>query len=156
MNDEFLETSVINPEIARSFAGRVISGDSPFIQNAYWYNPNKNYFKIYVKEKDVYRMTYEELISAGVQLGSNTSISKLEMFNDGLPVPIEVFDINSDSLFNSGDYLQFVGYPATATPYCKTNIYNLTNVYWFSYQSDSTGVNYIQDSSLVRFFANLF
>jgi hypothetical protein len=144
MTDEFLATSVINPEMARSFAGRVISGDSPLIQNSYWYNPNKNYFKIYVKEKDVYRLTYEELSSAGVQLGSNTLIKKLEMFNDGLPVPIEIFDNNTDSVFNTGDYLQFVGFPATATPYCKTNIYNLTNTYWFSYQSDSSGVNYRQ------------
>ncbi|MDZ7623242.1 MAG: C25 family peptidase propeptide domain-containing protein [Ignavibacteriaceae bacterium] len=142
MTDDFLKSSVINYQEAKSFTGKSSSGDSPLLQDAYWYNPNKNYFKIYVKEKDVYRMTYEELISSGVQLGSNTSISKLEMFNDGLPVPIEVFDNNSDSIFNAGDYLQFVGYPATATPFCTMNIYNLSNVYWFSYQSDSTGVNY--------------
>ncbi len=142
MTDEFLETSVINPDIALSFTGRIVLGDSPLIQNDYWYNPNKNYFKIYVKEKNVYRLTYEELISSGAQLGSNTSTNKLEMFNDGLPVPIEVFDINSDLIFNSGDYLQFVGFPPTASQYCKLNIYNLSNVYWFSYQSDSTGVNY--------------
>ncbi len=118
-------------------AGKVISGDSPLMQNDYWYNPNKNYFKVYVKEKNVYRLTYEELISSGVQLGSNTPINKLEMFNDGLPVPIEVFDNNSDLIFNAGDYLQFVGFPPAATPYCTLNIYNLSNVYWFSYQSDS-------------------
>ena len=94
--------------------GKVIRGDSPSMQNDYWYNPNKNYFKIYVKEKNIYRLTYEELISSGVQLGSNTPINKLEMFNNGLPVPIEVFDNNDDSLFNSGDYLQFVGFPPTA------------------------------------------
>jgi hypothetical protein len=142
MTDDYLKASVINYQEAKSFTGKSSSGDSPLLQDTYWYSPNKNYFKIYVKEKDVYRMTYEELISSGVQLGSNTSINKLEMFNDGLPVPIEVFDNNSDSIFNAGDYLQFVGYPATATPFCTMNIYNLSNVYWFSYQSDSTGVNY--------------
>ncbi len=78
------------------------------------------------------------------------------MFGDGLPVPIEVFDNNSDSVFNSGDYLQFVGYPVTSTPYCKTNIYNLTNVYWFSYQSDSSGVNYKLMPGYADFFRYLF
>ena len=160
MTDEFLESSVINFEIAKGFTGRMIPGDSPLTQNSYWYNPNKNYFKVSVKEKDVYRMTYEELISSGVQLGSNTSISKLEMFNDGLPVPIEVFDNNFDSFFNAGDYLQFVGYPPSASPYCTLNIYNLSNVYWFSYQSDSSGVNYYLTPSFVgnysrSYFANL-
>ena len=100
--DEFLKTSVVNPDVSGSFSGKITLGDSPIIQGDYWYNPNKNYFKIYVKEKDVYRLTYEELISAGVQLGSNTAINQLEMFNDGLPVPIEVFDNNND-LFFGGD-----------------------------------------------------
>ncbi|HEY6437545.1 MAG TPA: C25 family peptidase propeptide domain-containing protein, partial [Ignavibacteriaceae bacterium] len=142
MTHEFLETSVINPDITRSFTGRIVSGDSPLIQTGYWYNPNKNYFKVYVKEKNVYRLTYEELISSGVQLGSSTPTNKLEMFNDGLPVPIEIFDNNTDFIFNAGDYLKFVGLPPSASPYCTMNIYNLSNVYWFSYQSDSTGVNY--------------
>ncbi|MBK9099577.1 MAG: hypothetical protein IPM14_15985 [bacterium] len=142
MTDEFLKSSTINYREAKSFAGKFISNDSPLIQEDYWHNPNKNYFKIYLKEKDVYRIRYSELVAAGVQLGNNTPIDKLEFFNDGLPVPIEIFDINSDQFFNAGDYLQFVGYPATATPYCKTNIYNLSNVYWFSYESDSSGVNY--------------
>jgi hypothetical protein len=160
MTDDFLKSSVINYQEAQSFTGRISTGDSPLQQNDYWYNPNKNYFKIYVKNKNVYRVTYEGLISAGAQLGTNTSIKKLEVFNDGVPVPIEVFDNNSDSLFNSGDYFQFVGYPAKETPYCRTNIYNLTNVYWFSYQSDSSGVNYSLVPSYVgnfnrSYFTNL-
>ena len=142
MTDELLRESVINYNEAKSFTGKSVKGDSPSSINSNWYNPNKNYFKIYVKRKDVYRITYEELISAGVPLGSNTPIDKLELFNDGLPTPIDVFDNNSDSLFNSGDYFKFVGYPPTSTPYCWLNIYNQSNVYWFSYQSDSTGLNY--------------
>lgn len=144
MTDEFLISSTINYEEAKSFAGKFISSDSPLSQEDYWYNPNKNYFKIYVKEKDVYRITYEELVAAGVQLGSNTSINKLELFSDGLPVPIEIFDNNSDQIFNAGDYFQFVGYPVSPTSYSKQNIYNLSNIYWFSNQSDSTGLTYHQ------------
>jgi len=142
MTDEYLKSSVVNYSISKNFIGKKTLGNAPLEQNNYWYNPDKDYFKIYVKDKNVYRLTYEELIASGAQLGSNTSITKLEMFNDGTPVPIEVFDINNDLFFNQGDYLQFVGYPPTPSPYCKLNIYNQNNVYWFSYQSDSTGYNY--------------
>ena len=142
MTEDILKGSTINYKEAISFTGKINEGDSPSLINSYWYNPNKNYFKIYVDTKDVYRVTYEELISSGVQLGSNTQIEKLELFNDGLPSPIEVFDNNSDNLFNSGDYFQFVGFPPSPTDYCSWNIYNLTNVYWFSYESDSTGLKY--------------
>ena len=142
MTEEFLANSVVNYETARIFAGKVSEGDSPAFQDQYWYNPNKNYFKIYVKDKGVYRVSYDELVSNGAQLGTNTDASKLELFNDGTPTPIEVFDNNSDSLFNSGDYFQFVGYPPSPSPYCTQNIYNWSNVYWFSYQSDSTGLFY--------------
>ena len=142
MTDELLRESVINYNEAKNFTGKSAGGDSPSSTNSNWYNPTKNYFKIYVKNKNVYQITYEELISAGVPLGLNTPLYKLELFNDGLPTPIDVFDNNSDSLFNSGDYFKFVGYPPTSTPYCWLNIYNQSNVYWFSYQSDSTGLNY--------------
>lgn len=142
MTDEFLMSSTINYHEAKTFGSKFISSDSPLAGDGYWYNPNKNYFKIYLKKKDVYRVTYEELVASGVQLGSNTSVDKLELFNDGVSVPIEVFDNNSDQLFNAGDYMQFVGFPVTPTEYCKMNIYNLSNTYWFSYQSDSTGLNY--------------
>jgi hypothetical protein len=160
MSEDFLKSSVINYTDALNFLGRVVSGDASLQQNEYWYNPSKNYFKIYVKEKNVYRLTYEELILAGAQLGTNASIDKLELFNDGLPVPIEVIDVNTDSIFNSGDFLKFIGYPASPTPYCKSNIYNLTNVYWFSYESDSTGVNYKMTDHFVgnylrSYFTNL-
>ena len=151
MTDELLRESVINYDQSKNFTGKLIDGDSPSSTN-YWYNPNKNYFKIYVKKKDVYRVTYEDLISAGVQLGTNTPVKKLELYNNGLPTPLEVFDNNSDTLFNSGDYFQFVGYPPSATQYCTQNIYNLSNVYWFSYESDSTGLFYYKTPNEISYF----
>jgi hypothetical protein len=143
MTDEYLSHSVINNSVAKNFVGKTSIGDSPSLQDPYWYNPNKEYSKIFVEDKGVYRVTYNELISSGAQIGSNTSISKLELFNDGLPIPIHIIDANSDQIFNSGDYFQFVGFPASPSSYCTTNIYNLSNTYWFSYQSDSTGLNYV-------------
>ena len=113
-----------------------------------------------MKTKDVYRITYEELISSGVSLGSQTPVKKLELFNNGVPTPIQVFDNNEDSVFNSGDYFQFAGFPVSPTQYCSSNIYNLTNVYWFSYQSDSTGLFYSTSPSFSgnytrTYFSNL-
>ncbi|HLV09029.1 MAG TPA: C25 family cysteine peptidase, partial [Halanaerobiales bacterium] len=53
--------------------------------------------------------------------------------------PIDVVDVNQDGVFNSGDYFQFVGGPPRpADEYTRMNIYNNTNVYWFSYQADTT------------------
>ena len=142
MTNEFAKNSLLNPDMAKNFVGKIVSLNKRTSQNSYWYDPNKNYFKIYLKEKGVYRITYEQLVSAGIQLGTNTPIDKLELFNNGLPVPIEIADNNSDNFFNEGDYFKFVGFPPSPTPYCSSNIYNLSNVYWFSYQSDSTGLRY--------------
>ncbi len=141
MTDEFLKSSVVNYDAAKNFTGKNVSESLAGSQSGYWYNPNKNYYKLYVKEEGVYRVTYEELISAGVPLGTSTKNSKLELFCNGLPVPIDVID-EGDSIFNAGDYFQFVGQPASPSPNVKMNIYNLTNVYWFSYESDSSGYFY--------------
>ena len=143
MTEELIKTNLINPKEALTFLGKVQSiADLP--QADYWYNPNKNYYKIYLKERGVYRVTYEQIATAGLQIGNNTPINKLELFNNGNVIPIQVFDNNLDNLFNQGDYFQFVGYPPAPTPNCNLNIYNLSNVYWFSYQGDSSGQFYIE------------
>ena len=143
MTNEFVKNSLLNPNVAKSFVGKVISLNKRLQGGSYWYDPNKNYFKIFLKQKGVYRITYEQLVSAGAQLGISTPIDKLELFNNGSPVPIEVTDENSDNFFDEGDYFKFVGFPPTSTPYCSSNIYSLSNVYWFSYQSDSAGLRYV-------------
>jgi len=140
MTDGYLESAVINSENAKNWISKpnpILV--SPLSGNDSWYDSDKNYFKIYLKEKGVYRLTYNQLISAGVPLGNNTQIEKLELFNNGNPVPIDLVDANSDQLFNSNDYLQFVGFPPPSSPNAYLNIYNISNTYWFSYESDSTG-----------------
>jgi hypothetical protein len=139
MTNSYLESAVINSKYAINWISKTISiGNSPLKENGYWYNSNKNYFKLYLKEKGVYRVSYSELISSGVSLGPNTAIDKLELFNSGMSVPLDLVDANNDSLFNGNDYIQFVGFPPPSSPYSYFNIYNLSNVYWFSYESDST------------------
>jgi hypothetical protein len=143
MTDGYLESAVINAEKAKNWISKPTPAlDSPLNGNDNWYNPNKNYFKFYLKEKGVYRVTYNELVSAGVPLGSNTPLEKIELFNGGNSIPIKIHDGNNDQLFNGSDYLQFVGFPPSSSPNAYLNIYNLSNTYWFSFESDSTGRNY--------------
>jgi hypothetical protein len=71
--DDYLQSSVINPLDAIKFKG-MINTSSPF-NEAYWYNPSKNWYKIYVQKKGVYRITFDYLKQAGVDLGSGVNSS---------------------------------------------------------------------------------
>ncbi len=138
MTEDFIRSSVINYNVAKEFTGKpVYYEDTQVMADTYWYNPQKDYFKIYLNKKGIYRITCDMLINAGVPV-SGVQNNRLELFNNGVSIPIDVVDVNNDSLFNSGDYFQFVGEPAKpANQYTSLNIYNLTNLYWFSYQADS-------------------
>ncbi len=141
--EEFINSSLVNKKEAVNWIGEIkpsANNKILSVQN-YWFNPNKDYYRIFLNKKGIYRITYERLAAAGVQL-NDVSINKLELFNNGSEVPIYVNDSNSDGIFNAGDYFEFVGYPAEATPYCSINIYNNDNVYFFSAQADSSGLRY--------------
>ncbi len=135
--ENFLKASVVNYEQALNWISKPFTGIAlQKTASSYWYDPAKNYYKIFLKEKGIYRLTFEQLISAGVPISGGVASSKLEVLNEGENIPIEIHD-GGDGIFNSGDYIQFAGYPPKASPYCSQNIYNLDNVYWFSYQSDT-------------------
>lgn len=142
MTNEILQSSVINYDVAKNFVGKMtFLNNSPAAADSYWYNPVKDWYKIYLKEKGVYRITYDWLVSSGVPANTGLQNMNLELFCNGESIPIDVVDVNQDQLFNSGDYFQFVGETARpANEFTKQNIYNLTNVYWFSYQADSSGI----------------
>ncbi len=140
---DYLKTSVINFDQAKQWIGKGINPQSPTLADTSWYDPNKEWIKIYVKTKNVYRITYEELVNSGAQLGSSTASEKLELYCNGELIPIDVYD-HGDQIFNEGDYFQFVGFPPSPSPYSNLNIYNLTNVYWFSYESHSQGLRYLK------------
>ncbi len=147
VNDNFtrdiLNSQVLNPVQSSSMLG----SDSPEIiyggqgYGNYWYDPAKNYYKIYLKNKGVYRITFDQLIANGVPIQGGVQSSALELINEGNQIPIELSD-GGDGIFNSGDYFQFVGFPLTPSPNSRINIYNNSNVYWFSYQSDTLSARY--------------
>jgi hypothetical protein len=135
--NEFLKTSVINFNQAKLWTGKSNLVLSSF-QDSSWYDPNKSWFKLYLKDKGLYRLTYSELINNGVQFPQSLDPKNLELYNNGNRIPIEVHDINSDSVFNSGDFIHFIGYPVIKTVHNNSNIYNLSNVYWFSIEGDTS------------------
>ena len=147
MTDDYLKSSVINYQQAVQWAGKnpekVVYGGAGY--GNYWYDPNKNYFKIFLKNKGVYRITFDQLVNSGVPIQGGVSSDALELVNEGNSVPIDVVD-GGDGVFQSGDYFQFVGTPPSPTPYCNLNIYNNSNIYWFSYQSDTLSQRYTQSS----------
>jgi hypothetical protein len=134
---DVLETTVINTGMAKNFIGKTVSSESSLNEISDWYDPQKNYFKIYLKEKGVYKLDFDYLVSQGVPILSGVATQNLAIYNDGVPIPIDVND-GGDNIFNEGDNISFVGYPPTVTEYGKQNIYNYDNVYWFTYEADST------------------
>ena len=125
---------------ALTFLGKIQSTtDSP--QGQYWYDPNKDYYKIYLKEKGVYRLSFEYLFSKGLPLLSGMSSSRFNIYNNGSTIPLDIVD-GGDSTFDEGDYIEFIGYPPTPTVFIKKNIYNISNVYWLSYQENDSPHRY--------------
>jgi len=142
MTEELVRSSLINSTEAMNFLGD-IRQDTDAPMSKYWYDPNKDYYKIFLNKKGVYRVTYEMLLNAGLPENGVQNM-QFELFNDSLSIPIDVVDKDSNGIFNTGDYFQFVGRPASPhDAYTRLNIYNNSNVYWFSYQADS--LNYYKD-----------
>jgi len=136
LTNEFISSHLINKEVAMNFTGRIVENtDSP--TNNYWYDPNKEWYKIYLNKQGVFRITFDQLVQLGINPNGQLRNGKLELYNNGEKIPIDIVDNNQDGFFNSGDYFQFVGNKVKPTPFSGLNIYNLSNVYWFSYQADS-------------------
>jgi len=141
MTSEFIKSNLVNSSVALKWSSKQAESLIAKKSSSYWYSPSKEYFKIYLNTKDFYKVTYESLAAAGLP-SSNIPVRNLELLNEGEYVPVEVTDKNEDGLFNEGDYFEFAGSAAKASPYAYLNIYNTSNVYWFSYQGDSTGSFY--------------
>ncbi|MDR3611352.1 MAG: C25 family cysteine peptidase [Ignavibacteriaceae bacterium] len=144
---QFINFSFINPKGSKASNSKSSLNINPnsLGQDTFWYNPNKNYYKIFVKEKGIYRVTYADLIKAGVPANSLIQ-GNLELINNGISIPIDIVDVNNNGLFDSTDYFKFIGLPPQpTTPYTYLNIYNNLNVYWFSYQADSVNRYRIKD-----------
>ena len=68
--------------------------------------PEDSAFKIFLSEPGVYRVSYEDLVKAG--LGSRPESELMGLSNRGRPVPIWIDDAG-DGEFGPGDHLEFIG-----------------------------------------------
>jgi hypothetical protein len=154
MSEDFLNTSVINSGQALKWMGKSQPMQTDAGDSRYWYSPSKDYYKIYLKEKGVYRVAFEDLVSAGFSLPF-VNVKSLELYCNGKLVPIDVV-VKASGIFGPGDYIQFVGYPPEPSPYVSTNIYNNSNVYWLSYQSELGGLYYADKDGYPVTYDNTF
>ncbi len=152
---EILKSTVVNFNEAKNWASKNLSESAKPAEINYWYNSNKNYYKIFLKEKGVYRLTFDYLGNSGLPI-ENLPLNKFQIFNDEKEIPIYVKDADSNNVFNEGDYIEFVGFPPKPSPYSYFNIYNNSNIYWLSYEADTSGLNYKpKDGSLKNFVHDL-
>lgn len=144
MTEVLVTTNLINHTEAINFLGKLTTtNETPLYKN--WYDPTKNYTKIFLNQKGVYRITHQSLIDAGLPASSIENM-QFELFVDSLSVPIDIVDKDSNGIFNTNDYFQFIGKPVKPhDSYSGVNIYNTTNVYWFSYEADSTNFYHDRD-----------
>ncbi len=136
LTNEFIASQLVNKEVAINFTGKVVENTHSPNSN-YWYDPNKEWYKIYLNKRGVYRITFDQLVQLGINPNGQLRDGKLELYNNGIKLPIDIIDNDQNGFFNSGDYFQFVGDQVKPTPFSGLNIYNLSNIYWFSYQADS-------------------
>ncbi|MBK8055083.1 MAG: hypothetical protein IPK35_17870 [Saprospiraceae bacterium] len=82
--------------------GSALSGQNKFANE--WINPSKKYYKIKVAENGIYKVTYEELVAAGLPQGTIDG-SALKLYNLGKEQAIHV----SNNNFGSGAWFEFYG-----------------------------------------------
>lgn len=143
LTDEFLKGSVLNYSVSKNWLiGKSVGNTSLKRGDEYWYNPQQDWLKLYLKNEGIYRVSYSDLVNVNVSMLQNVDIKKIRLFNDGEEIPLEIFDVDNDSIFNNDDYFQFVGKVVKVSPYAKLNIYNNSNIYWLTVNSDKDGNRY--------------
>ncbi|RJP69480.1 MAG: T9SS C-terminal target domain-containing protein [Ignavibacteriales bacterium] len=140
---KYLKSNTINYPVAQKWIGT-----SPSLKkinaasDTSWFDPNKTYYKIFVSKKDIYRISYDYLNDNNIYPGTSISKNNIELYSDSGMIPIEITDTDKDGYFNSGDFIQFVGYPPEPSPYTHLNLYNYSNVYWLSFEAKDEGLKY--------------
>ncbi|MCE1189366.1 MAG: C25 family cysteine peptidase [Ignavibacteria bacterium] len=102
-----------------------------------WLDPTRIYYKIYLNKEGIYQLTYSDLVNAGIPVNTITNTGTIQLYADGKQVPIEVVTASSGE-FKQGDYIRFIGNTAPASPYCRMNIYNTSNVYFLTINGDAS------------------
>ncbi|MCK5847530.1 MAG: hypothetical protein KAG84_08825, partial [Bacteroidales bacterium] len=114
-----------------------------------WINYSQNYYKFPIAADGVYRITYSDLVGAGVNLGTINSPKNYQIFGRGEEVAIYVHNENT-GVFSSTDYIEFYAqkndgwYDASLydTPSDQPNtnysLFTDTAFYYFTYNTSVT------------------
>lgn len=73
-----------------------------------WIDYDQRYYKFPVAEDGVYRITYQDLVSAGIPI-SLVDPDNIQLFASAEEVPIFIQGVG-DGVFNSQDYIEFIGH----------------------------------------------
>src|SRR5687768_94384 len=111
-----------------------------------WISPGQSYFKIPVGKEGLYKLTFSQLVAAGVPAGANPST--FQLFRRGREVSIYV-EGQGDGQFNSSDYIEFFGQRndgktdselytlASAQPHQLQSLFTDTAYYFLTYGQTS-------------------
>ena len=72
-----------------------------------WINYDQNYFKFPISEDGIYRIEFQQLVNAGLNIGT-IDPRNLQIFAKGKEIPIYIQG-ESDASFDSNDFIEFYG-----------------------------------------------
>ncbi len=90
--------------VSTATRAQIINGQDTLYGNE-WIHFDQTYFKIMLAEDGIYRLTSQDLTSAGVPLAEAAG-SQFQLFHNGEEVPVYV---TTDGTFGDSDYLEFFG-----------------------------------------------
>ncbi len=70
---------------------------------------SQQYFRISIWKEGVYRLSYNDLQTAGIDTNNWFQPSRFQLYYQGKEQSIEVIDNGQQGIFRSGDYIQFYG-----------------------------------------------
>jgi len=110
-----------------------------------WIQFSQFYYKIPVAQNSIYRITYNDLQTAGFPVGF-VDPRRLQLFHRGTEQAIYI-EGESDAVFNPSDYIEFYGRkndgtsdtelykPVSTQPHAYYNLFSDTTVYFLTYNN---------------------
>jgi len=142
--DKALSKSILNYESADEYRSFQLSASDT---TGDWIDYNKEYVKLAVHEDDIYKISYNDVQSYGVEPSSINPLT-FKIFFEGKQIPIFISGEN-DLSFNQGDYIEFWGERNYGSPDYREIVpfgsdyknyydrYNDTNFVWLTWGDEN-------------------
>jgi len=124
-----------------------------------WIKDDQEYFKIKIGQKGIYRITYDELLAVGANLGT-ANPGRIMLFHRGIEQSILYSGGIADLSFDPGEYLEFYGQrndgtldktlysPPEAQPHNYYNLYSDTTAYFLTWSKTVDGKRMLEKPAL--------